>query len=361
MVCGCIDIGTNTTRVLVADARDGAPDARSSSGARSRAWAAAWRPAARFRRARIAENAGVVAEQRRARRAGRRATDPHRRHGGDPRRRQPRRVLSTPMREHGGVEVCVLDGRGGGAAGVPRGDADARAAARRTRRRWSTSAAARPRSRSARSTAASTGGRRSRSAPASSPTRTWAATRRRARELDAVRAHAAQVLAGIDAAAGRRRGRGRRQRGLAAAARRRRARATRASQRALRVLTSGPAADVAARFALDPQRVRLMPAGLLALDAAGAGARPAAADRRAAACARACCSTWRDVTSRSRIRHRTAMMRDVTDVTSPPEPPPRPISRIRALYFNRELSWLEFNDARARARRGPARPAAGAA
>ena len=37
---------------------------------------------------------------------------------------------------------------------------------------------------------------------------------------------------------------------------------------ALRVLTSGPATDVAARFDLDAQRVRLMPAGLLALDAA---------------------------------------------------------------------------------------------
>ena len=39
--------------------------------------------------------------------------------------------------------------------------------------------------------------------------------------------------------------------------------------RALSVLTSGPATDVAARFELDPQRVRLMPAGLLALEAAG--------------------------------------------------------------------------------------------
>jgi exopolyphosphatase/guanosine-5'-triphosphate,3'-diphosphate pyrophosphatase len=37
---------------------------------------------------------------------------------------------------------------------------------------------------------------------------------------------------------------------------------------ALRVLASGPAAEVAARFDLDAQRVRLMPAGLLALDAA---------------------------------------------------------------------------------------------
>ncbi len=40
-------------------------------------------------------------------------------------------------------------------------------------------------------------------------------------------------------------------------------------KRALRLLTSAPAVDVARRYDLDPQRVRLMPAGLLALAAAG--------------------------------------------------------------------------------------------
>jgi len=39
-------------------------------------------------------------------------------------------------------------------------------------------------------------------------------------------------------------------------------------EQALLELTRGSAVDVAARFSLDPQRVRLMPAGLLALDAA---------------------------------------------------------------------------------------------
>jgi exopolyphosphatase / guanosine-5'-triphosphate,3'-diphosphate pyrophosphatase len=39
-------------------------------------------------------------------------------------------------------------------------------------------------------------------------------------------------------------------------------------QRALRVLSGGTVADVARRFALDPQRVRLLPAGILILDAA---------------------------------------------------------------------------------------------
>jgi exopolyphosphatase/guanosine-5'-triphosphate,3'-diphosphate pyrophosphatase len=38
---------------------------------------------------------------------------------------------------------------------------------------------------------------------------------------------------------------------------------------AMETLTSGPAAEVAERFGLDAQRVRLMPAGLLALEAAG--------------------------------------------------------------------------------------------
>src|SRR6478752_10300289 len=39
------------------------------------------------------------------------------------------------------------------------------------------------------------------------------------------------------------------------------------------------------------------------------------------------------------------MMRVVTDVTSPPaETPPAPDLGDRSLYFNRELSWMEFND-----------------
>jgi exopolyphosphatase/guanosine-5'-triphosphate,3'-diphosphate pyrophosphatase len=39
-------------------------------------------------------------------------------------------------------------------------------------------------------------------------------------------------------------------------------------QRALRVLSGAPVAEVARRFALDPERVRLLPAGILILDAA---------------------------------------------------------------------------------------------
>ena len=91
-------------------------------------------------------------------------------------------------------------------------------------------------------------------------------------ELDEVRFHAAQMLSGIDppaidaaVAVG----------GSAASLRRlvgdvldRHSLA-----RALEALTSGPATDVAGRFELDPQRVRLMPAGLLALSDIVASAR----------------------------------------------------------------------------------------
>jgi exopolyphosphatase / guanosine-5'-triphosphate,3'-diphosphate pyrophosphatase len=41
-------------------------------------------------------------------------------------------------------------------------------------------------------------------------------------------------------------------------------------ERALRVLREAPAAEVARQFALDPERVRLLPAGILILEAAGA-------------------------------------------------------------------------------------------
>ncbi|MBE2320832.1 polyphosphate kinase 1 [Solirubrobacter sp. CPCC 204708] len=38
------------------------------------------------------------------------------------------------------------------------------------------------------------------------------------------------------------------------------------------------------------------------------------------------------------------MMPDVTDVTSPPATPPAPDLKDPGLYFNRETSWMEFND-----------------
>ncbi len=108
MVFGCIDIGTNTTRVLVADARDG----RLTEVLQRRSFTRLGRglaPGGAIPAARIAENAGVVAEQvALAEQAGAQAI----------------RVVATAcirvaanrdefcraMREHGGVEVSVLDG-----------------------------------------------------------------------------------------------------------------------------------------------------------------------------------------------------------------------------------------------------------
>ena len=69
-------------------------------------------------------------------------------------------------------------------------------------------------------------------------------------------------------AAARRRGRRRgRHRHLAAPAARRRARPTRRSSAASACSRTTPIAEVAARFELDPERVRLLPAGILVLEA----------------------------------------------------------------------------------------------
>ncbi len=59
--------------------------------------------------------------------------------------------------------------------------------------------------------------------------------------------------------------------------------------RALELLTVAPAAEVAARFGIDPERARLLPAGLLILEAAADAVRGAAPGRAAVASARACC------------------------------------------------------------------------
>src|SRR3954449_7381917 len=108
MLCGCIDIGTNTTRVLVAEARDG----RLVEVLQRRAFTRLGRglaPGGRIPDARIAENAGVVAEQfAMAEQAGARtirtvAT-------AVIRSATNREEFCRAMREHGGVDVCVLDG-----------------------------------------------------------------------------------------------------------------------------------------------------------------------------------------------------------------------------------------------------------
>jgi len=264
MLCGCIDIGTNTTRVLVAEARPGGL----TEVLQRRAFTRLGRglaPGGTIPAARIAETAGVVAELHAlAEQAG--ASSIRAVATAVIRRAANRDEFCDAIRSHGGVEVCVLDGQeearlaflgatrtlgrplpgrvavvdvGGGsteiAVGTLAGGVE-----------WATSFAFG----SGFLADAYLGGD-----PPS------------ADELSAVRTHAARALAGIAPgrvdiaiAVG----------GSAASLRRLVGEALdeQSLTRALRVLTSGPATDVAARFDLDAQRVRLMPAGLLALDAA---------------------------------------------------------------------------------------------
>ncbi len=269
MLCGCIDIGTNTTRVLVADARDG----RLHEVLQRRAFTRLGRgltAGGRIPEARIAENAGVVAEQLAlAEQAGARtvrtvAT-------AVIRSAVNRDEFCKAMRDYGGVDVCVLDGEeearlaflgatrtlgrplpgrvavvdvGGGSTEIAIGTLGGGV-------EWW------------RSLAFGSGFLADAYLGGDPPTEA---------ELDEVRFHAAQMLSDIDppaidaaVAVG----------GSAASLRRlvgdvldRHSLA-----RALEALTSGPATDVAGRFELDPQRVRLMPAGLLALEAAGLALR----------------------------------------------------------------------------------------
>ena len=81
---------------------------------------------------------------------------------------------------------------------------------------------------------------------------------------------------------------------------------------------AAPAAEVAARFELEPERVRLLPAGLLALEAAGRalGSRCRSAT---AACARACCSSSRALPRLPRWRR----PREIEVSPGSPTPTPR--------------------------------------
>jgi exopolyphosphatase/guanosine-5'-triphosphate,3'-diphosphate pyrophosphatase len=263
MVCGCIDIGTNTTRVLVAEARPGGL----SEVLQRRAFTRLGRglaPGGTIPAARIAETAAVVAELHAlAEQAGARtiravATAVIRRAAN-------RDEFCHAIKAHGGVEVDVLDG-----------EEEARLAflgATRTAGR----------SLSGRVAVVDVGGGSTEIAVGTTAGGVeWSASFPFGSgfladaylggdppgddELRAVRMHAARALAGIEPgpidhalAVG----------GSAASSRRLVGPELNANSlaQALRVLSSGPAADVAARFDLDAQRVRLMPAGLLALDA----------------------------------------------------------------------------------------------
>jgi exopolyphosphatase / guanosine-5'-triphosphate,3'-diphosphate pyrophosphatase len=108
MLCGCIDIGTNTTRVLVAEAGEG----RLTEVLQRRAFTRLGRgltPGGAIPADRIAATAEVVARQRRlAEEAGAR---PIRTVATAVIRRAANQAeFCRAMREHGGVDVHVLDG-----------------------------------------------------------------------------------------------------------------------------------------------------------------------------------------------------------------------------------------------------------
>jgi exopolyphosphatase/guanosine-5'-triphosphate,3'-diphosphate pyrophosphatase len=264
MRCGCIDIGTNTTRVLVAEARDG----KLTEVLQRRAFTRLGRglqAGGEIPAARIAETASVVAEQHAlAEEVG--AETIRAVATAVIRRASNGAEFCAAIFDHGGVEVCVLDGL-----------EEARLAFLGATRTLGQPLPGRV-------AVVDVGGGSTEIAVGTLAGGVeWCASfpfgsgfladaylgsdPPSPAELDAVRSYAAGALAEIDpgpidvaVAVG----------GSAASLRRLVGAELDPDslQRALGLLSSGPAADVAFRFDLDVQRVRLMPAGLLALDAA---------------------------------------------------------------------------------------------
>ena len=264
MVCGCIDIGSNTTRVLVADASGGQLRELLQRRAFTRI-GKGLKPGAEIPRAKIEEVAGVVASHRELAEQA----------GADP----VRTVATAAIRgaanrdefveivgERGGVEVTILEG-----------EEEARLAflgATRTLGRALEGVVG----------VVDVGGGSTEIAVGTieDGVSWWASFRLgsghladeylhsdppAAAELQAMSAHAAGVFGALDvphpdAAVAV---------GGSAASLRRLVGAVlepETMQRALRLLSDAPCAEVAERFTLDPQRVRLLPAGMLILDAA---------------------------------------------------------------------------------------------
>ena len=264
MVCGCIDIGSNTTRVLVAEAKGGQLREVLQRRAFTRI-GKGLKPGAEIPRAKIEEVAGVVASHRQlAEQVG----------------AHPVRTVATAairgaanrdefvevVGERGGVEVTILEG-----------EEEARLAfvgATRTLGRALEGVVG---------VVDGGGGSTEIAVGTLADGVSWWASFRLgsghladeylhsdppgAAELLAMSAHAAGAFGELDMP--------RPDAGVAvggSAASLRRLVGTglepETMQRALRVLSEAPAAVVAERFALDPQRVRLMPAGMLILDAA---------------------------------------------------------------------------------------------
>ena len=293
MLCGCIDIGTNTTRVLVAEARDG----RLTEVLQRRAFTRLGRglaPGGAIPAARIAENAGswpssvALAEQAGAQ------SDPRGRHGGASASPPTATSSAAPCASTAASRCACSTGEEEARLAFLGRDADARAS----------------RCRDASAVVDVGGGSTEiaigtvdggvdwwRSFAFGSgfladalPGRRPAVARD---ELDEVR-YARRARC---SPASRRRRSTSRSRSVAARPRCGGSSATSSTdqslERALRVLTSESGGG--RRGALStwtPQRVRLMPAGLLALEAAAHGCSASRCGSRAAVYARAYCSTW---------------------------------------------------------------------
>jgi exopolyphosphatase / guanosine-5'-triphosphate,3'-diphosphate pyrophosphatase len=264
MLCGCIDIGTNTTRVLVAEAEDG----RLQEVLQRRVFTRIGRglkPGSDIPRAKIEEVAEVVASHRRlAEQVG--AVPVRTVATAAIRGAANRDEFVSVVSETGGVQVCVLDG-----------EEEARLAFLGATRTLGQPLEGRV------GVVDVGGGSTEIAIGTTADGVSWSGSFRigsgqladaylrtdppAAAELDAVRRHAGGVLEGLDmprpdcaVAVG----------GSAASLRRLVGAMLEPEtlQRALRVLSTGSTTEVALRFALDAERVKLMPAGLLILDAA---------------------------------------------------------------------------------------------
>ncbi len=259
MLCACIDIGTNTTRVLVADARDGRLEEVLQQKAMTRL-GRGLKAGGALSEDKIAETARVVEAQRAL----------ARRLGAEQIRTVATAVIRKAANKHEFCravgDVCVLDG-----------EEEARLAFLGATRTLGTPLPGRV------GVVDVGGGSTEIAVGTVAGGVEWSASfdvgsgfladsylhtdPPSVAELQAVRAHAAGVLEGVQpppvdhaVAVG----------GSAASLRRLVGAVLEPEtlQRALRVLSDAPAVEVARRFDLEPERVKLLPAGILALDAA---------------------------------------------------------------------------------------------
>jgi exopolyphosphatase / guanosine-5'-triphosphate,3'-diphosphate pyrophosphatase len=264
MLCACIDIGTNTTRVLVAEATDGGVTEVLQQRAFTRI-GKGMKAGAEIPPDKIAEVAGVVAEQvALAEKLG---------------ARKVRVVATAAIRGASNREEFVetLERRGGHSVAILDGDEEARLAFLGATRTLGHDLPGRV------GVVDVGGGSTEIAIGTLAGGVAWSSSFRigsgfladhylrsdppSISELNAVRQHAAGVFEGLalpapDCAVAV---------GGSAASLRRLVGAVlepETLQRALRVLSGDSVAEVARRFALDPERVRLLPAGILVLDAA---------------------------------------------------------------------------------------------